>query len=127
MSRGLLEDDLEWERCLQEAAFVHMPIQLRKLFCTICVFSNPSDPKALYEKFKESFLEDYIRDGHTPMVSINKCLKDFKLFFQQHGLMCKNFSLPEPIEDLNEKEEPLDLLKEAFIGKIYTLIFYENN
>ena len=52
LARGLLKDDLEWDRCMQEASLIQMLRQLRNLFCTICMFSNPTDPQALFEKYK---------------------------------------------------------------------------
>ena len=47
ISRGLLADDLEWERCIEEAILTQMPAQLRNLFCTICIFSNPGLSRTL--------------------------------------------------------------------------------
>ena len=58
---GLLEDDSEHQRCLQEAAIMNMPSQLRQLFATLMVFQPPSYIRALYEEFKEAMCDDYIR------------------------------------------------------------------
>ena len=35
IARGLLQDDAEWDLCLQEAANIRMPRQIRRLFATI--------------------------------------------------------------------------------------------
>ena len=40
-ARSLLEDDSEWDRCLNDAVLVRMPQVLRKLFASICIWSNP--------------------------------------------------------------------------------------
>ena len=42
-ARLLLEDDLEWDKCLENAVDVKMPHVLRNLFATICVWANPTD------------------------------------------------------------------------------------
>ena len=61
---GLLEDDAEHRRCLQEAAVMNMPSQLRQLFATLMVFQTPSDIRALFDEFKEAMCEDFIRHDH---------------------------------------------------------------
>lgn len=47
MQRGLLMDDSEWHRCLEEACVFQMPIQLRQLFAFICIFQHPCNAKNL--------------------------------------------------------------------------------
>ena len=61
---GLLEDDAEHRRCLQEASVMNMPSQLRQLFATLMVFQTPSDIRALFDEFKEAMCEDFIRHDH---------------------------------------------------------------
>jgi len=60
-ARGLLRDDAEWERCLEEACQFKMPGQLRRLFAQILVNCQPSDPAALFAKFKIHLTEDIRR------------------------------------------------------------------
>lgn len=91
LARGLLKDDIEWERCLREAAFLKMPKALRNLFCTICVFSNPSNPNALFEKFKNDLIEDFIHQNQSIENATNKCLLEFDIFFKIHGKNCEFF------------------------------------
>jgi hypothetical protein len=38
-----------------------MPSQLRDLFCQICVWGNAVDTIQLFEKYKNHFIEDYIK------------------------------------------------------------------
>jgi hypothetical protein len=45
---GLLKDDLEWKRCLEEAHKVNMPYQIRDLFGSILIFNHPTNPSALF-------------------------------------------------------------------------------
>jgi len=58
---NLLQNDQEWERCLEEAVTFQMPRQLRDLFAVICVFGTPQDIPQLWETFKTAMSEDYLR------------------------------------------------------------------
>jgi hypothetical protein len=66
-ARGLLESDMEWDRCLQEAgAMAPAPKTIRLLFCYILVNCAPADPLALWLKHRESMVIDYeMRLRHT--------------------------------------------------------------
>ncbi len=57
---GLLKDDKEWELCLQEAAEIQQPRQLRRLFCEILIHSEPANPLALWNKFKADLCNDIL-------------------------------------------------------------------
>ncbi len=46
-ARGLLEDDLELDHCLEEAAGFSLPAQMRELFSTILVWCSPLAPHEL--------------------------------------------------------------------------------
>jgi hypothetical protein len=66
---GLLDDDQEWDRCIQEAATYGMPRQLRHLFATILMFNQPQEPLALWEKHSGHLIEDFehrLRMGGFP-------------------------------------------------------------
>ena len=66
---GVFEDDGEWERCLQEAADIRTGPSLRELFATCLLFGPPSHPEALWQKFRQHLLEDYLY--HARQVSIH--------------------------------------------------------
>ena len=40
---GLLSDDREWRKCLEEADIASTPRRLREVFATIIVFNRPAD------------------------------------------------------------------------------------
>ena len=44
---GLLEANNSLDKCLEEASMYQMPYSLRRLFATILVYCNPSNPKLL--------------------------------------------------------------------------------
>ncbi|XP_021733043.1 uncharacterized protein LOC110699839 [Chenopodium quinoa] len=56
---GLLEDDDAASICLAEAAEVQLPGAFRRLFATVLIFFQPSDPSALWEKYYTSLSEDF--------------------------------------------------------------------
>ncbi|GFS57121.1 ATP-dependent DNA helicase [Trichonephila clavipes] len=53
--------------------------KLRELFTLILVFCNVSNPSDLWSKFKDHFMEDYVRDfqRHYPDADINSQLENF--------------------------------------------------
>lgn len=104
-ARSLLEDDTEWERCLQEAAATNMPRQLRQLFTFICVFCNPQSPLTLWTTFKESLAEDFlnrlrpensITDEEKQNRACNESLFHVESLLQTHGYSCESLGLPKP-------------------------------
>jgi hypothetical protein len=56
---GLLETDNSLGKCLEEASSYQMPYSLRRLFATILVYCNPTNPRVLWEKFEENMSEDF--------------------------------------------------------------------
>lgn len=60
---GLLENDQHWDTTMQEAAFSSMPQQMRTLFAIILTTCAPSNPRELWEKYKESLSEDILRQA----------------------------------------------------------------
>ncbi len=55
-ARSLLQSDEECDSCLQEAALLQTPSQLREIFCQICVWGNAADTAQLFEKYKNNFV-----------------------------------------------------------------------
>ncbi|KYM93650.1 ATP-dependent DNA helicase PIF1, partial [Cyphomyrmex costatus] len=61
LALGLIEDDDEWIRAMNEAVGWMMPRQLRRLFVRILLHCQPLHPEQLWENFKVAMSEDYIR------------------------------------------------------------------
>lgn len=72
---NILEDDSEWEKCLDEASQVCIPSQLRFTFALICVFNSPRDPSMLFEKFQEPLTAVYIKYMNA-FTAVKKALQD---------------------------------------------------
>ena len=57
---GLLQDDLEWHQCMRDAALVMTNIhKLSELFVIILYFNAPSDPRRLWDEFKNDLSDDF--------------------------------------------------------------------
>jgi len=51
IARGLLQDDVKWDNCLQEATVIALPRQIRQLFAMLLVFNRqPLDPLGLLKR-----------------------------------------------------------------------------
>jgi hypothetical protein len=60
--RGLLEDDLEWKECLEDACATQCSgSQLRELFVVILLFGNPTNANELWEMFRGRLADDIQR------------------------------------------------------------------
>lgn len=58
IARGLLQDDTEWHNCMQEGALVSSPSHLRRLFATLLVFGELSDPAGVLYRHIDAMSED---------------------------------------------------------------------
>ena len=57
---GLLEDDYEWRKCLQEASQMQLGYTLRMLFTTILFHCSPTSPGDLWNQFKVNICDDLL-------------------------------------------------------------------
>ncbi|XP_067214183.1 uncharacterized protein [Linepithema humile] len=78
---GLIEDDDEWNRAMNEAVGWMMPRQLRKLFVRILLHCQPLHPEELWDNFKTALSEDYVR--HFGMLQGQK-----KAYIQINNMLC---------------------------------------
>lgn len=93
IARGLLEDNAEWRQCLREACEMQTGPIYRQLFATILLHCSPNAPEQLWEEFKQSLCDDFLRPVlHIPaaqaynqglhhinriLLNSNKTLEDF--------------------------------------------------
>ena len=97
---GFLQDDNEWEQCLQEASLVQSGEQLRFLFSTILLFFEPSDPGRLWILFKRFLSDDYFLKFHSEAVAENYALIDIQKLLDEHNKkICDYNEIPIPIID----------------------------
>lgn len=90
-ARGLLADDKHWDGALEEAAASRMPSHIRNLFAIIISNCYPSDPVALWEKFKDAMTEDILNTHRrlNPTIEVN-----FNpTFYNQSLILIENLTL----------------------------------
>ena len=127
---GLLEDDAEHRRCLQEAAVMNMPSQLRQLFATLMVFQTPSDIRALFDEFKEAMCDDFIRHDHLhdPEAAlqdrhIHLCLWTIDACLRVHGKSISDIEfsdlpqLPHNFVHPQNHNDQIDIVHERQLGE----------
>ena len=74
---GLLSDDREWRKCLEEADLESTPRRLREVFATIIVYNQPADVYCLLFDFPDRLAGDYLKEANkydipvTPEVFVN--------------------------------------------------------
>ncbi|XP_042941344.1 uncharacterized protein LOC122276004 [Carya illinoinensis] len=56
---GLLQRDSSLQDCLHEASLYQMPSSLRRIFATILVYCNPTNPRELWERFEQDMSVDF--------------------------------------------------------------------
>ena len=59
-ARGLLDDDKMHDEILADAILHQMPRQLRHTFAILLLWDEPTDPCALWEKYKLHMAEDFL-------------------------------------------------------------------
>ncbi|XP_062101033.1 uncharacterized protein LOC133806955 [Humulus lupulus] len=64
--QGLLQRDSSLEGCLLEASLYEMPSSLRRLFATILVYCNPTNPRDLWERFEDDMSIGFKSSGYYP-------------------------------------------------------------
>ena len=69
LARGLLDDDAEWDRCLAEAAGMHMPENLQHLFASLLAFNSVSNPLQLWNKYHVAFTEDFLHQARQVILA----------------------------------------------------------
>ena len=106
---GLFEDDATIEQAFEEgASFRVSESALLQLFVTLCVHAMPSNPLALWEKFKIELCAWRMReknvDEPTPAI-VNEILLELRALFQDHGKVMSSaeFNLPEPTGQLTKE------------------------
>ncbi|XP_024523662.1 uncharacterized protein LOC9648472 [Selaginella moellendorffii] len=93
---GLLQDDCEWEKCLEESLTFQMPAKVRYLFSVMCLFCELIDPKKLWDKFKEGMCEDLVRNHNNYEAAMQHGLNEMSILLQEHGKKLSDYELPDP-------------------------------
>ena len=97
---GLLEDESELDKVMEEAFLIQFGDQLRSLFCSILLYSTPSNPLKFWESHREKLAEDWMK-AHGKLEAINMVLDwlENRLAFSEISL--KALGLPGPDTTFN--------------------------
>ena len=92
---GLLEDDGEWNQCLQEACQVQVGPSVRRLFAVILAYNSPAHPRALWDEFKHQMCDDLFRWKRHPLNqnSDDDEVLDYGLYLIQQHLARESIDL----------------------------------
>ena len=71
-AKNLINEDEEWDRCLEEASKTQFPYALCELFAFICIFHNPTNSRNLYEKYKNNFYYPKYEKSVGENIALNK-------------------------------------------------------
>ena len=96
----LLENDEHWETTLAYACVSCCPGQIRTLFAIILTTCSPTNPKDLWEKFKEDLSEDILH--HVRSVSGDRTTAFSPNFFNQTLIRIEDICLAINNKALNE-------------------------
>ncbi|CAB5210931.1 unnamed protein product [Rhizophagus irregularis] len=137
---NLLQDDEEWNQCLQEASQVQGGAQLRKLFATILLFCEPTRPKILWEKhifaLSDDILHQVRHNSNNMTLELtdddihNRALHHLQVILSKNGRLLTEFpNMPIPPAIFNDEsnrlireeqeydiEELLKLAKDDFLS-----------
>ena len=106
---GLLDDEKELDKAMNEAFLIQFGEQLRCLFLSILVFVKPSNPLKFWETHKENLAEDWTKDNGAEK-AVNMVLFWLKSRLQLNGIELKSLGLPEPVDlksDIENVGSPL--------------------
>jgi hypothetical protein len=62
-TRGLLQDDAEWDQCLSEAVDVQLPGSLLQLFASLLIFNNVTNRGQLWDMHKGALTENFLHEA----------------------------------------------------------------
>jgi len=115
--RGLLQDDDHWKQTLTEAVAIRSPNSLRSLFAVMLNMCAISNPRELWDNFKEHFAEDLLhrQQQHDPDAEFSEAIFNETLALIQHRLRemgsrdLHSFGLPRPTRIVSPSMEIFDV------------------
>ena len=118
---GLLSDDLEWNKVLEESAMTRMCPQIRDLYIVILMFCEPSNPRQLYDKYWATWCDDIeqkaLQKGTilTEEQKETMVLLDLETKLQSHEKTLENYGLPAPTQEQLAQVETITCTEPAVI------------
>ncbi|XP_042962776.1 uncharacterized protein LOC122297053 [Carya illinoinensis] len=101
---GLLQRDDSLEECLYEASLYQMPFSLRRLFATILVYCNPTNPRDLWERFEQDMSADFQLLESSSSTVRTETLRFISTIFESMGRNINSFHLIDQNIDFDQDE-----------------------
>ena len=95
---NLIDNDRQWNECIEEALSTETPYRVRFLFANICMHCHPNNPSALtlWNSYQERMSDDFVTfNGDTIDIAVQKSLQHIYSIFRQNGRIHSEFDLPE--------------------------------
>lgn len=112
---GLLENNEHWKETMNEAVMTRTPHKIRQLFAILLTFCEITNPKDLWEAFKEPMSEDILYKQKIQAMEnrmnfseriFNEALKKIdNSIFAMTGKHLKDYGMPQPDETLSINSE----------------------
>lgn len=81
-ARGLMNDEDEWTKAMEEAVTFSTPIELRRLFANILIYTDIKNPEGLWEKFEQHLLD---RRGNSRQARLERALFHVNSILKMHN------------------------------------------
>ena len=108
---GLLSNDSEWEKVLEESALTKMCPEIRELFVIILLFCLPTNPFALFDEFWTTWYDDFQHRASRRGVPLEESqlktlvLLDLEMRLLSFEKRLTDFGLPTPTsEEISQVE-----------------------
>lgn len=103
VANNLVENNLQWFECLEEAISLETCAEVRNIFSMILIHNNPINPSALqlWDHFKIQISRDFVHfNKDSEYISIQKSLQHIRDILFNCGRSLNEFSLPQPDENV---------------------------
>ena len=103
---GLLSDDSEWSKVLEDAAHTKLCSQIRDLYVSILIFCEVSNANELFEKFWSGWVDDILIKFKDKAINVDEAqLKILVLIDIETRLKCFEKTLPDFGLNIPTKEQ----------------------
>ncbi|PAV83129.1 hypothetical protein WR25_02821 [Diploscapter pachys] len=112
---GLLDGNVQWEAYFDEAKDHATPFQLRELFVAVITHGENVDVRAIWDRFKEDFAEDFSRNDAAERAE-RRALVEIEKMLDNAGDSLTNYGFDKPNMAEFENEKPWDPVEEIERG-----------
>ena len=137
IARNLLDDDIEWVKCMEEAATIKTGKQLRQLFAVLLLNCDLTSPKKMWEDYKNYLSEDILyrlrKDRNDNSIDYDFNIYSHALFeietaLQKDNKTLADYELPTPVitDNLNRRQTMVERLETNYDKEEQGQIVLEN-